>query len=584
VQGIYYAISIKKQHLDRYSNACIQNWGEVANTADLQHVNFQMGRLAAYTKRFCLSVSNLPFCKELLYQYMLLSILKHSVLNGVIALVFQSKYPNHEYKLEALNGEQKASLQYDRSHLMQIFNSGTGADSEASNYNPYCHVVCAFNRIPMNDEFDPTLYKKGSEFDPEDEMPFADGQQDFFTDFLKEVGIYPQLNTCSDLTTEELIENCSKCYLAGLPCADTVTTDTEQTFYSKYDADGNYLDGKCEGQQRCRAENQQFTCASGQCIEEATLCNNQDDCDDGSDETEEQCSETLPSILKWKIHGAPESGGYAIKIHFKVTPGGECDWFIGDRSTGDTGEENFDNCGDGFYLGTAIEKVEVKGSSVSDNQFALDYIQVENADGSRKWKIEGSPFNAWTSSELPSDWHVIQEETSRMQKGVGIVSSYEKLKNAGLRSIEDEYCEDIKEPEVCQSEGICDIKYYCSQCPETCGQCHNDKDVCSGKLEDCNIQPLCDNVCFDRRNETFCNQLKLDDGCNRNDDGCELCPKTCGTCHGGNEICPMKCKDWFDEEFCQNVAEEGKCDDDEMLHYCTKTCTNCTESIFIPGH
>ena len=215
MQGIYYAISIKKQHLDRYSNACIQNWGEVANTADLQHVNFQMGRLAAYTKRFCLSVSNLPFCKELIFQYMLLSILKHSVLNGVITLVFQSKYPNHEYKLEALNGEQKASLQvifllviflsviflsviilpviflqYDRSHLMSIFNSGTGSELGASNYNPYCHVVCAFNRIPMNDEFDPTLYKKGSEFNPEDEMPFADGQQDFFTDFLKEVCMF----------------------------------------------------------------------------------------------------------------------------------------------------------------------------------------------------------------------------------------------------------------------------------------------------------------------------------------------------------------------------------------------------------
>ena len=64
-----------------------------------------------------------------------------------------------------------------------------------------------------------------------------------------QVGIYPQLNTCSDLTTDELIEDCSKCYLAGLPCADTVTTDTDQTFYSKYDADGNYLDGKCEGQE-----------------------------------------------------------------------------------------------------------------------------------------------------------------------------------------------------------------------------------------------------------------------------------------------------------------------------------------------
>jgi hypothetical protein len=70
--------------------------------------------------------------------------------------------------------------------------------------------------------------------------------------------------------------------------------------------------------------------------------------------------DTYPAILKWKIHGAPESGGYAVKLHLKVTPGGECEWFIGDPSTGDTGEENFDNCGDaGLYMGTAIEKVEV---------------------------------------------------------------------------------------------------------------------------------------------------------------------------------------------------------------------------------
>ena len=42
----------------------------------------------------------------------------------------------------------------------------------------------------MNDEFDPDLYKKGSEFLPEDEMPFAEGQHDFFINFLKEVSMY----------------------------------------------------------------------------------------------------------------------------------------------------------------------------------------------------------------------------------------------------------------------------------------------------------------------------------------------------------------------------------------------------------
>ena len=88
-----------------------------------------------------------------------------------------------------------------------------------------------------------------------------------------------------------------------------------------------------------------------------------------------------------------------------------------------------------------------------------------------------------------------------------------------LGSIENDYCEDIEDPDVCQSKGICEIKHYCSKCPETCGQCRKKRDVCSGKLKDCRIQPLCDDLCFDRRNETFCNQVKLTDGCNRSDDG-----------------------------------------------------------------
>ena len=104
MQGIYYVLSIKKSHLEKYASACIQDWGELANTADLQHVNFQMGRLASYTKRFCLSINNLSFCKELIFQYILLSIMKSSVIMGTIAIVHQSKYPNHEFKLEALIG------------------------------------------------------------------------------------------------------------------------------------------------------------------------------------------------------------------------------------------------------------------------------------------------------------------------------------------------------------------------------------------------------------------------------------------------------------------------------------------------
>ena len=69
-------LAMKKNHLDYYATACIDRWSEIANVADLQHVNFQMGRLASYTKRFCISASNIPFCKELIYQYILLATVK----------------------------------------------------------------------------------------------------------------------------------------------------------------------------------------------------------------------------------------------------------------------------------------------------------------------------------------------------------------------------------------------------------------------------------------------------------------------------------------------------------------------------
>ena len=56
----------------------------------------------------------------------------------------------------------------------------------------------------------------------------------------------------------------------------------------------------------------------------------------------------------------------------------------------------------------------MKTSSVDDNQFAMDYIEIENADSSRKWKIEGAPFHDWVTYD--SEWHVIHEETTRMRK------------------------------------------------------------------------------------------------------------------------------------------------------------------------
>ena len=49
------------------------------------------------------------------------------------------------------------------------------------------------------------------------------------------MGIYPNFNE-----TDEIATKCAKCYVAGLPCADTYFTTEEQWTYTKNE------DGFCE--------------------------------------------------------------------------------------------------------------------------------------------------------------------------------------------------------------------------------------------------------------------------------------------------------------------------------------------------
>ena len=55
--------------------------------------------------------------------------------------------------------------------------------------------------------------------------------------------MYPQLDS-SDDPSDEMIESCSKCYVATMPCADLVTTDTEQMFYYKTETSDGYCEEK----------------------------------------------------------------------------------------------------------------------------------------------------------------------------------------------------------------------------------------------------------------------------------------------------------------------------------------------------
>ena len=52
-----------------------------------------------------------------------------------------------------------------------------------------------------------------------------------------QLGMYPQFES-----SDKIIESCSKCYVATMPCADLVTTKIESFFYQKTDTS----DGYCE--------------------------------------------------------------------------------------------------------------------------------------------------------------------------------------------------------------------------------------------------------------------------------------------------------------------------------------------------
>lgn len=253
-----------------------------------------------------------------------------------------------------------------------------------------------------------------------------------------------------------------------------------------------------------------------------------------------------------------------------------CTFYMGDTDPGDSEKENFDDkCDvyvesmgdvDSLNMGEDVD-VEVEVHTKDGNDFRMDFVEVVTADN-KIYRVDSPSFQQ-KDQEYTTGWHKLDF------RGL--------IKNKGLKVIEDKSCYDIKPSKICETRGICKIGYYCSQCQKTCGQCR-DKDICMGKSKECNLQPFCHDYCFDKKNEAFCNKVKLEDRCNRIDQGCLLCSKTCGTCHGGNEICPLKCRDLDNAEFCKDVIADGKCGDDELLHRCTKTCTNCTESILVSGH
>ena len=119
---IFLCLFYRKEHLDEYKESCINDWTEVATESDMTLSNFYLGRIASFTTRFCQSKKNMPFCGELLFQYVLLATLRDALKAETMGVVLRSRFHNQHFKLKALHEELEASRLMDKSYIEPIIN------------------------------------------------------------------------------------------------------------------------------------------------------------------------------------------------------------------------------------------------------------------------------------------------------------------------------------------------------------------------------------------------------------------------------------------------------------------------------
>ena len=144
LRGLGTSLRMKKEHIDEYKQSCINDWGEIATESDMNLINFQLGKVASATSRFCASRENMNFCGELLFQYVLISTQRDALRSDLIFVLLNSEFHNKDFKVKAVMEEMKTSREMDRSYLEPILNNIDATDSKTWRY---CHIGCAFRGI-----------------------------------------------------------------------------------------------------------------------------------------------------------------------------------------------------------------------------------------------------------------------------------------------------------------------------------------------------------------------------------------------------------------------------------------------------
>ena len=194
MNGATNSLTAKKDHLEQYRSSCILDWVEIAFESDLQHITKSLGKVSSFMTwypnthsfqmityvysfyRYCFSRKNIPFCGDMIFQYVMLANLRNAVKAETILIVRNSNIHNGRNKLNGLLAEYHTELNNDKKLLTKILQA---YDQKDPDWNLLCFATCTFNKV--QDKFE------NDNLEGSPDMKLSKPQKNFINQYMAQV-------------------------------------------------------------------------------------------------------------------------------------------------------------------------------------------------------------------------------------------------------------------------------------------------------------------------------------------------------------------------------------------------------------
>eukprot|EP00092_Neocalanus_flemingeri_P085594 GFUD01107708.1.p1 GENE.GFUD01107708.1~~GFUD01107708.1.p1 ORF type:complete len:550 (+),score=129.84 GFUD01107708.1:1517-3166(+) len=200
MKGATNSLKTKKIHLEEYRFSCILDWIEIALESDLQHITRSLGKVSSFMTWYCYSRKNIPFCGEMIFQYVMLSNLRNAVRAETINIVSNSDIHNGRNKQRGLIAEYRIDLDHDKELLERVLQAFDQNDPE---WKLLCFATCAFNKV--EDKFE------NDNLEGAPDIKLRKSQKKFILQYMAKLGLK------EDFDKLEGPKMCKVCY-KDTPC------------------------------------------------------------------------------------------------------------------------------------------------------------------------------------------------------------------------------------------------------------------------------------------------------------------------------------------------------------------------------